>query len=165
MHVSLTTCSIDEKLMALQLSIAKFLQANVPSSRKRTLTEASSDDEQSTTQSQTKVSRFSLSLAESEEGDTTENEEDYDTLENEEDGKEDGNKSNSTCDHSRDVLENHSNCNTNNHTIDIDLNIKLGMPLKEVSAAVSALSRGVKYNLLYRHISPPSVLPTTVQST
>ena len=35
------------------------------------------------------------------------------------------------------------------------------MAIKEVSTAVTALSRGEKYKLLFRHVSPPTFLPST----
>ena len=44
---------------------------------------------------------------------------------------------------------------------DVGLTIKIGMSVKEVSTAVSALSGGEKYKLLFRHTSPPTVLPST----
>ena len=47
------------------------------------------------------------------------------------------------------------------HPLDIGLIIRTGMSVKEVSTTVAALSRGKKYELLFRHISPPAVLPAT----
>ena len=49
-----------------------------------------------------------------------------------------------------------------NHALDIGLIIRSGMSAKEVSTAVTALSRGEKYRLLFKHISPPNVLPGTL---
>ena len=45
--------------------------------------------------------------------------------------------------------------------LDLGLIIKTGMSVKEVSTSVAALSRGEVYDLLTRHISPPTLLPTT----
>ena len=39
--------------------------------------------------------------------------------------------------------------------IDIGLVIKPGMSVKEVSTTVAALTRGEKYELLFKHVSPP----------
>ena len=44
---------------------------------------------------------------------------------------------------------------------DIGTVLKHGMSVEEVNLAVAALSRGQKYELLFRHISPPAVLPAT----
>ena len=45
--------------------------------------------------------------------------------------------------------------------IEIGLIIKPGMSVKDVSTAVTVLSRGERYELLFKHVSPPTVLPST----
>ena len=44
---------------------------------------------------------------------------------------------------------------------DIGRVVKLGLQTKEVTAAVAALSTSEKYGLLFKHASPPAVLPST----
>ena len=39
---------------------------------------------------------------------------------------------------------------------DISHIVKLGMSVENISAAVAGLSRGKKYELLFRHVSPPN---------
>ena len=45
--------------------------------------------------------------------------------------------------------------------LDIGHIVKLGMSVENISAAVAGLSRGKKSELLFRHVSPPIVLPAT----
>ena len=43
--------------------------------------------------------------------------------------------------------------------LDLGRIIKDGMSMKDISTAVTALSTGEKYDLLFRHTPPPNTLP------
>ena len=45
---------------------------------------------------------------------------------------------------------------TGGHLLDVGVIVQPGMTIKKVSTAVAAFSRGEKYELQFRHVSPPA---------